>query len=579
MIARRSVQFSSSKFVALLVALSVTSPWIAGASSPRSISKQLTVSGRWLSAAAMPGALALNSGNARASAISCAAVGNCTAVGSFGDGAGHDSAFVESQSNSHWNSAVKLNGDATFLANSSVANDVSCPVVSTCSVVGYETDSSGLTQGFVASEVAGVWHPAQSIPGLDALNSANHARATVISCGSGGNCAAGGYFLDASLHYRAFVVNQINGVWKSAIAVPGILSLSNAGNAQVTALSCRARSSCSAGGYINGGSNHQQPFVVTELNGSWGLPVVVVNDASFNAGGKAQITALSCTSVGNCTAGGFYRDKSTNQQPFLMSQVGGNWNAPFDVPGVAALNAANASVTAVSCDAAGGCAVGGFFTGAFGRQQPFLISESAATWSPLTVVSNASNVANNTRAQITAVACDPTGFCGAGGFFTAPGNHVEAFVLGRTNSQWGSSSVLPGSDVLNVGNAALVTALSCPAVGYCAAVGNYQDGSSNAQNFVAVRATSPSAPLQIAAVSSKGSAHVSWKAPTSNGGATITQYVVTSSPLHRTCTSVSVRSCTVKGLLAQHAYSFSVVAVNPVGASVKSAASRVVTVR
>jgi hypothetical protein len=46
-----------------------------------------------------------------------------------------------------------------------------------------------------------------------------------VSCGSAGNCAAGGYYFDRSHHLQVFVASQDHGVWGTAIEVPGLAAL------------------------------------------------------------------------------------------------------------------------------------------------------------------------------------------------------------------------------------------------------------------------------------------------------------------------------------------------------------------
>ncbi len=76
----------------------------------------------------------------------------------------------------------------------------------------------------------------------------------------------------------------------------------------------------------------------------------------------------------------------------------------------------------------------------------------------------------------------------------------------------------------------------------------------------------PDAPNSVvAAVNENQSSLVTWSAPTSNGGAPITGYTVTSSPGGFTCTTTGATSCTVTGLTNGVIYEFTVVAVNDVG--------------
>src|SRR6266581_2734995 len=49
-------------------------------------------------------------------------------------------------------------------------------------------------------------------------------------------------------------------------------------------------------------------FVVTETNGHWASAIVVPGTKSRNTGHKAQVSAVSCASAGNCAATGYYTD-------------------------------------------------------------------------------------------------------------------------------------------------------------------------------------------------------------------------------------------------------------------------------
>ena len=47
----------------------------------------------------------------------------------------------------------------------------------------------------------------------------------------------------------------------------------------------------------------------------------VPRTATLNAGGDALIESVSCTSAGNCSAGGRYTDSSHRSQAFVVSQA------------------------------------------------------------------------------------------------------------------------------------------------------------------------------------------------------------------------------------------------------------------
>lgn len=88
----------------------------------------------------------------------------------------------------------------------------------------------------------------------------------------------------------------------------------------------------------------------------------------------------------------------------------------------------------------------------------------------------------------------------------------------------------------------------------------------------------PSAPSDVTAVTSGSNMTITFTAPTDNGGAAITSYVITSSPAGATCTvGANATTYTCTGLTAGTNYTYTVKAVNNKGESSESLASTGVT--
>jgi len=93
----------------------------------------------------------------------------------------------------------------------------------------------------------------------------------------------------------------------------------------------------------------------------------------------------------------------------------------------------------------------------------------------------------------------------------------------------------------------------------------------------AAGATVPGAPQNAAATAGDKSAKVSWSAPTTDGGASITSYTATSSPGGLTCTTGGSLNCTVSGLTNGQSYTFTIRATNVIGTGPPSNPSNSVT--
>src|SRR5215469_6088254 len=209
----------------------------------------------------------------------------------------------------------------------------------------------------------GTWHTAIEVPGLGSLNKGagreGGAQVSSLSCGSPGNCAAGGFYRDRSGHGQAFVVSERNGVWGKAIEVPGLGAL-NRQNAQVNSVSCGSAGNCAAVGSYADSRGFGQAFLVGERNGVWGKAIKVPGLAALEQGvGGSGVNSVSCVSAGACAAGGSYSN-ADSFQAFVVGERNGVWGKAIEVPGSGALNAGGggpvlpvAPGNSVSCASAG----------------------------------------------------------------------------------------------------------------------------------------------------------------------------------------------------------------------------------
>jgi hypothetical protein len=453
------------------------------------------VGGTWGTAQEVPGTASLNKGvNAQVNSVSCASAGNCSAGGFYNDGSLHQQAFVVSKVNGSWHTAIEVPGTAALNKGGGAAvSSVSCASAGNCSAGGSYEDSSRRGQAFVVSEVNGTWHTAIHVPGTAVTSQIGGAGVLSVSCPSAGNCSAGGlygYVMNNAWRYYAFVVNQVNGSWHTAIQVPGLASLSTGVDAEVSSVSCRSAGNCSASGTYAQKSGALQAFVVNEVNGTWHTAIEVPGTATLNKDGNAWATSVSCASPGNCSAGGHYMDGSGNWQAFVVNEVNGTWHTAIKVPGTATLNTSGyAGVNSVSCRSAGNCSAGGYYRdGTFQNGalhvQAFVVNEVNGTWHTAIEVPGTATLNKGWDTRVLSLSCASAGNCSAGGFYRDSSGREQGFVVSEVSGTWGTAIEVPGTATLNKGGYAQVNSVSCGAAGNCSTGGVYTDSSYHWHAFI-----------------------------------------------------------------------------------------------
>jgi hypothetical protein len=337
----------------------------------------------------------------------------------------------------------------------------------------------GLTTAAALAAGGVRWGSAIEVPGTTALGPGGDMSS--VSCGSAGNCAAVGTYVDGSNNVEAFVVDEKNGAWGDAVEVPGTAALNVDERANGSSVACASAGNCAAVGSYTDASDTIQVFVADERNGVWGDAVEMPGTAALNVGGRADVSSVSCASAGNCAAGGFYTDGSGGRQAFLADEVGGVWSSAIEVPGSAALNTLSrdigAGVSSISCRSTGNCTAGGNYEAASTGEQPFVVDEKDGVWGTARPVRGTASINTNYEGRVNAVSCSSDGNCVAGGSYTPKHynrGRQTAFVVTEKNGVWGKPI-----DVPRIANpdwyAATVLAVSCASVGNCAAGGSYED--------------------------------------------------------------------------------------------------------
>ena len=217
--------------------------------------------GTWGTAQVVPGITALGRGGDELRMLSCGAAGSCSAVGDYFSAASGRQAFVVTETGGTWGKALEVPGTAQP-GPEAEAVSVSCASAGNCSAGGLYGAGA-----FVVSETNGTWGTAQQVPGSAALGGFD---VISVSCASAGNCGAGGDSMVSSRpqHGQVFVADQTGGTWGNAQQVPGTAALNQGQDGSLASVSCGSAGNCGAGGFYTDSSGHQQAFVASETNGT-----------------------------------------------------------------------------------------------------------------------------------------------------------------------------------------------------------------------------------------------------------------------------------------------------------------------
>ncbi len=144
------------------------------------------------------------------------------------------------------------------------------------------------------------------------------------------------------------------------------------------------------------------------LNVSTAIPATFGANVQ-NAIPDAYFNSISCPSAGNCVAAGQFRNIAGDYEAFTQTQTSGSWaNA---IPATFGANVQNASPSAyfwsTSCSSAGNCTAAGMFKNATGGYEPFTQSITGSIEAPPVappVVTPAPNVVTPALTAVTSKA-------------------------------------------------------------------------------------------------------------------------------------------------------------------------------
>jgi hypothetical protein len=235
---------------------------------------------------------------AELNSVSCQSPGNCTAAGEYTTLGGTPQAFLVAEVSGSW----RQGGPVIFALPPSTGRAVSCPASGECTLTGTSADVNGHAQVYILGTSTGDLDQFQFAPGTVALNVGGTALDNSVSCASDGNCVLVGHYTDATGRWQPFIAEESGGTWQNAITVPGIATLDAGHFSDLQSVSCPSPGNCAALGFYVDASGNGQVFTTDEVNGTWGSAARPPGQSS--QGIFFPQSHVSCWSAGNCVSGG-----------------------------------------------------------------------------------------------------------------------------------------------------------------------------------------------------------------------------------------------------------------------------------
>ena len=301
----------------------------------------------------VPGLAALDLGHQAMSAdISCVSVGNCSATGTYNDGAGHYLGFVVDMDNGVWGNATAITGLGAF-TNGSMPMSISCSAPGECSVVGIA--SNGLNTAFTLDRVGGVWGSAVPLTGF---LPGTQTFLVTVSCPTTAFCLAGGG--QGASTVAGMVMVRENGVWGSAQAVPGLAVLAGPASSVVSSVDCWAAGDCATAGHAGPGGA-AIAWVADMTGAALGTANEVPGVGTLGSATNSDVKSVDCSVSGLCTLAGQYDDNGVTEA-FASARTGGVWTTAHPITGLGAVDPFNYADPDGTACAPTFCVVGGGFT-------------------------------------------------------------------------------------------------------------------------------------------------------------------------------------------------------------------------
>lgn len=249
-------------------------------------------------------------------------------------------------------------------------------------------------------------------------------------------------------------------------------------NGFLPALSCSSAGNCSAGGAYSDSAGNVEGLVLNEVKGVWRAPVRLLPPLGADKDPSLTINSMSCASGGNCAAVGSFEDTHSNGQSLVADEVRGVWQRTQKVtlPSGATATVQNSQIHSVDCWSPGNCsAIGSYFDGTqpTGYEQGLEVNEVRGVWGRARETRLPASANIDPYAVISQVACTHAGNCVAVGSYISQDNATEGLLITEVDGVWkrAAAAVLPGN--ASAYPSAALSEVTCVSTNNCTALGTY----------------------------------------------------------------------------------------------------------
>jgi hypothetical protein len=258
----------------------------------------------------------------------------------------------------------------------------------------------------------------------------------------------------------------------------------------LNAVACPSAGACVAVGRYEG-PHGSEALIDTEAYGNWQGTQTVTLPADALDGANGVLNGVACTSVGNCVAVGQYETTQSTSSPSIsvveapmtVTESGGVWGAARRAPlPPGATTSSVTALNAVSCPKAGACVAVGQFTTAVG-DEAVIVRQKAGTWGGARVPQLPKWAKSNFITQLDGVSCLAVGYCVAVGQFVTRAPARQPLVVIEAKGVWqrGRAAAVPTTRRNPWGG---LFAVTCRSWGDCVAVGVYEGLTGGGQGLI-----------------------------------------------------------------------------------------------